>query len=65
MLSLDPAIASVAGLVVNGQHLSALDLLAIGLVVIASAGAATMAARGRRRLPSESCPPSPSVTVAS
>jgi len=39
LMSLEPAMAALAGLVVIGQGLSAVDVLAIGLVVVASAGA--------------------------
>jgi inner membrane transporter RhtA len=39
LLSLEPAVAALAGLVVLGQGLSARDCLAIALVVVASAGA--------------------------
>jgi inner membrane transporter RhtA len=45
MMSLEPAMAALAGLVVIGQGLSALDVVAIGFVVTASAGA-TLHARG-------------------
>ena len=45
LMSLEPAMAALAGLVVIGQSLSALDLVAIALVVTASAGA-TLGARG-------------------
>jgi inner membrane transporter RhtA len=38
-MSLEPAMAALAGLVVIGQNLSALDLFGIALVVTASAGA--------------------------
>jgi inner membrane transporter RhtA len=44
VLSLEPAVAALAGLVFLHEHLDALAWLAIGLVVCASAGAA-----GRRR----------------
>ena len=40
LMSLEPAVAALAGFVVLGQALGALDLVAIGLVVAASAGAA-------------------------
>jgi inner membrane transporter RhtA len=43
-MSLEPAIAALAGYVVLGQGLGARDLVAIGLVVAASAGA-SLAAR--------------------
>jgi inner membrane transporter RhtA len=41
LMSLEPAVAALAGLVVLGQGLAARDWLAIGLVVAASAGAST------------------------
>jgi inner membrane transporter RhtA len=39
LMSLEPAVAALAGWVVLGQGLSGRDLLGIGLVVAASAGA--------------------------
>jgi len=39
LMSLEPAVAALAGLVVLGQALGGLEWLAIGLVVVASAGA--------------------------
>ncbi len=45
LMSLEPAMAALAGLVVIGQSLSALDLAGIALVVTASAGA-TLGTRG-------------------
>jgi inner membrane transporter RhtA len=39
LMSLEPAVAALAGLVVLGQRLSTAQLVAIALVVIASAGA--------------------------
>jgi inner membrane transporter RhtA len=45
LMSLEPAMAALAGLVVIGQGLSALDVLAIGLVVTASTGV-TFGTRG-------------------
>jgi inner membrane transporter RhtA len=39
LMSLEPAVAALAGLIVIGQSLSAVDLLAIAFVVAASAGA--------------------------
>ena len=45
LMSLDPAIAALAGLVVLGQGLSPADALAIALVVIASAGVTLSHAR--------------------
>jgi inner membrane transporter RhtA len=44
LLSLDPAIAALAGAVWLGQRLRAADVAGIGLVVVASAGA--MGSRG-------------------
>ena len=40
LMSLEPAIAALAGLAVLGQGLAAVDVVAIALVVVASAGAA-------------------------
>jgi inner membrane transporter RhtA len=40
LMSLEPAVAALAGLVVLGQSLDARQIAAIGLVVTASAGAA-------------------------
>jgi len=40
LMSLEPAVAALAGLVVLGQALGAREWLAVGLVVVASAGAA-------------------------
>lgn len=48
LLSLAPAIAAVAGLVVLGQELTVLDAVAILLVVVASMGAVRSAARSAR-----------------
>ncbi len=45
LMSLEPAMAALAGLVLIGQGLSALDVVAITLVVAASAGA-TLGTRG-------------------
>lgn len=45
LMSLEPAIAALAGLAVLGQGLSAVDVVAIGLVVVASAGAAAEASQ--------------------
>jgi inner membrane transporter RhtA len=42
LMSLEPAVAALAGFAVLGQGLAARDWLAIGLVVIASAGASTL-----------------------
>jgi inner membrane transporter RhtA len=45
LMSLEPGVAAIAGFVVIGQDLSTLDVVAIALVVLASAGA-TRGARG-------------------
>jgi inner membrane transporter RhtA len=45
LMSLDPAVAALAGFVVLGQDLGARDLLAIAMVVVASAGAAAFSHR--------------------
>jgi len=47
LLSLEPAIAALAGLLVLGQVLHPLDLVAIALVAVASAGASITARRLR------------------
>jgi len=44
LMSLEPAVAALAGFVVAGQDLHARELVAIGLVVVASAGATVNAA---------------------
>jgi inner membrane transporter RhtA len=38
LMSLEPAVAALAGFVVLGQHLSARDVVAIALVIAASIG---------------------------
>jgi inner membrane transporter RhtA len=38
LMSLEPAVAALAGLVVLGQHLGARDVVAIALVIAASVG---------------------------
>jgi inner membrane transporter RhtA len=53
LMSLSPAIAALAGLVLLGQSVTALDWIAIAIVVVASAGAVLTA---RRREP---IPPTP------
>ena len=45
LMSLDPAVAALAGFVVLGQDLGARDLLAIAMVIVASAGAAVFSHR--------------------
>ena len=42
LMSLDPAVAALAGVLVLGQDLATRDWIAIGLVVVASAGASTL-----------------------
>jgi inner membrane transporter RhtA len=42
LMSVEPAVAALAGVVVLGQDLELLEWVAIGLVVIASAGASTL-----------------------
>lgn len=49
LLSLEPAIAALAGLVLLGQAITALGLLAIALVVMASVGITLTARRAARR----------------
>ena len=46
LMSLDPAIAAIIGVVVLHQHLDARDALAIAMVVVASAGAAGLSHAG-------------------
>jgi inner membrane transporter RhtA len=45
LMSVDPAIAALAGFVILGQALVATDVLAIAMVVVASAGAAALSHR--------------------
>ena len=45
LMSLDPAVAALVGFVALGQDLGARDLLAIGMVVVASAGSASLSHR--------------------
>lgn len=45
LMSLEPAVAALAGLIVLGQHLIAREWAAIALVVVASAGATAVPAR--------------------
>ncbi len=45
LMSTEPAMAALAGLAVLGEGLSAREAVAVGLVVVASAGAARRAAR--------------------
>jgi inner membrane transporter RhtA len=48
LMSLEPAMAALAGLVILGQGLRTRDVVAIALVVVASLGSATSAGRARR-----------------
>ena len=45
LMSLDPVVAALAGFVVLDQDLGARELLAIAMVVVASAGAAALSYR--------------------
>jgi inner membrane transporter RhtA len=45
LMSLDPAVAALAGFVVLGQDLGARELVAIAMVIVASAGAAGLSHR--------------------
>jgi inner membrane transporter RhtA len=45
LMSLQPAVAALAGFVVLGQGLGAAELAAIAMVVVASAGAAGLSGR--------------------
>jgi inner membrane transporter RhtA len=45
LMSLDPAVAAVAGFVMLGQDVGARELVAIAMVVVASAGAASLSHR--------------------
>jgi inner membrane transporter RhtA len=45
LMSLDPAVAAVIGFVILGQALGSREIAAIGMVVVASAGAATLSHR--------------------
>ena len=47
LMSLEPAVAALAGFVVLGQDLGAREVGAIAMVVVASAGAAALGQRGR------------------
>jgi inner membrane transporter RhtA len=52
LMSLEPAVAALAGLIVLSQGLAAEDVLAIGLVVVASVGVTLTHARARPALAS-------------
>jgi inner membrane transporter RhtA len=61
LMSLEPASAAIFAFLVIGEVLSGWDLLALALVIVASAGVAVTAARGRREPPPETgqVPPLP------
>jgi hypothetical protein len=58
LLSLEPAAAAPAGLVILGQHLGPVELLAIALVVTASAGANLRTGKSGAELPTTTISPS-------
>jgi inner membrane transporter RhtA len=53
MTSLEPAVAALLGLLMLGEHLSALQWLAIVLVMCAAAGSSVTASRGRPKVVAE------------
>lgn len=53
MTSLEPAVAALLGLLMLGEHLSALQWLAIGLVMCAAAGSSVTASRARPKTVAE------------
>jgi len=53
MTSLEPAVAALLGLLMLGEHLSALQWLAIGLVMCAAAGSSATASRARPKTVAE------------
>lgn len=53
MTSLEPAVAALLGLLMLGEHLSALQWLAIGLVMCAAAGSSVTASRARPKVVAE------------
>ncbi len=57
LMSVEPGVAALAGLIVLGERLSSADWLAIGLVAAASAGAARGAPRRPERTRGDSIPP--------
>ncbi|MEU4428301.1 EamA family transporter [Actinoplanes sp. NPDC024001] len=60
MMSLEPAAAAIAGLLVLGQQLGRVEIIALGLVTLASAGATL----GRRDVPAGPLPePTPQVAA--
>jgi inner membrane transporter RhtA len=51
LVSLDPAVAALAGFIVLGQDLGAREVLGIAMVVVASAGAASLSHREATPVP--------------
>jgi inner membrane transporter RhtA len=64
LMSLEPAVAVLVGLLILHQRLTAWQLLAIGLVVVASAGATRSTSRPRRSDRDRATPSAPSVQPA-
>jgi inner membrane transporter RhtA len=59
LLSAEPAIGALMGLVLLGEHLDVSQWLAIALIVASSIGAATSASFAARRRPADAEPPMP------